>query len=225
MCYNKSTYRWWSRAACHISLLSLVMMALKEGCLILFNASLRKLVFPSSLRLSCSPPPFGPDERRRLRLEVRNERRIIIRHVGDVGSKGSEPRFDSYTREERWWHVHSCFEFNKIDFQLNSRFSSTAPRSLEFSWHFQNSSAFSTLSQCLFFDSPNRYTDVWMLEGWMCSAVQVSTSCLRVCSLHQPLPFSQQGHTVRQQTPSQSLPVVYQILIDTLMESGILTAT
>lgn len=61
------------------------MTALKEGCLILFNASCVDS-FPSFLCLSSSPPPFGPDERRRLRLEVRNEGRIKIRHIGDVGS-------------------------------------------------------------------------------------------------------------------------------------------
>lgn len=61
------------------------MTALKEGCLILLNAS-RGDSFPSFLCLSPSPPPFAPDERRRLRLEGRNEGRIEIRHVGDVGS-------------------------------------------------------------------------------------------------------------------------------------------
>lgn len=144
-------YRWWSGAACHISLLSLVMMTLKEGCLILFNASLRKRVFPSFLCLSFSPPPFAPDERRRLRLVVRDERSIKIRHIVDVGSR---------IRNHVWTHRHEKNDddtsgvvlspIKKTDFQLNSRFLSTAPQSLEFSWHFQNSAAFRTLSPCLF---------------------------------------------------------------------------
>lgn len=165
MGYNKSMYRWWSGAACHISLLSLVMMTLKEGCLILFNASLRKRVFPSFLCLSFSPPPFAPDERRRLRLVVRDERSIKIRHIVDVGSR---------IQNHVWTHRHEKNDDDTSGVVLSPTkqiFNSIQGFYLRLPSLWSSADIFkiaqhSALCHRAFFDSPNRYRpmNVWGLD-------------------------------------------------------------